>query len=54
MDEIYGGCGYIIEDTKDKLNHGVEIETGILEEESKYILKKFFEKCRKRNKGKDC
>lgn len=37
-----------------KFNHTVELEYGILEEESKKILQDFFKKLRKRNNGGKC
>ena len=43
MDEKTGSCGSVLNLLEDyKFNHHVECETGILEEESKKILKDFF------------
>ena len=48
MDEKTGACGSVLNLLKDfKFNHKVEIETGILEDECRNILKEFFRKLRK-------
>lgn len=51
MDPKAGACGSLANITQDqRLNHFVEIETGILEEECKQIMKEFFRELRQRNK----
>lgn len=56
MDEKGGAVGSKINLLKDvKLNHSVEVETGILNEECSKILKDFFKKLRLREKfDKNC
>ena len=56
MDEKTGACGSVLNLLKDyKFNHSVEVESGILKEESEIILKKFFKELRSikdKNRGK--
>jgi tRNA(adenine34) deaminase len=53
MDPKAGACGSLANIPQDqRLNHYVEIETGILEEECKQIMKEFFRELRQRNKTK--
>lgn len=53
MDPKAGACGSLENIPQDqRLNHYVEIETGILEEECKQIMKEFFRELRQRNKTK--
>ncbi|MBR3152154.1 MAG: tRNA adenosine(34) deaminase TadA [Clostridia bacterium] len=48
MDEKTGACGSVLNLLGDfKFNHEVEVESGILEEECRDILQKFFKKLRK-------
>lgn len=48
MDPKAGACGSVMNIVRHpKLNHGVEVESGILEEECSRILKDFFLKLRK-------
>ena len=47
MDEKTGACGSVLNLLQDyKFNHSVELETGILKEESEKILKDFFKELR--------
>ena len=49
MDEKTGAAGSVLNLFKDyKFNHNVEIESGILEEQCKTILKDFFKMLRKK------
>lgn len=51
MDPKAGACGSLSNIPQDqRLNHFVEIETGILQEECSKIIKKFFQSLRARNK----
>lgn len=51
MDPKSGACGSLMNITQDdRLNHTVEIHTGILEEESSKLLKAFFKDLRNKNK----
>lgn len=56
MDEKTGACGSVLNLLKDyKFNHSVEVESGILKEESEIILKNFFKELRTikdKNRGK--
>lgn len=45
-----GACGSVLDLTKYKFNHIPEYEKGILEDECKDILQKFFKELRARNK----
>ena len=48
MDEKTGACGSVLNLLQDyKFNHSVELETGILKEESEKILKDFFKELRR-------
>lgn len=52
MDPKAGACGSVFNIVQEKkLNHYAEVETGILEEECRSIMKDFFRKLRKRNGG---
>jgi tRNA(adenine34) deaminase len=51
MDEKAGACGSVIDLTQYSLNHKVEIETGILQNESEYILNDFFKYLRNKSGG---
>lgn len=52
MDPKAGACGSLANIPQDRrLNHYVEIETGILEEECRDIMKEFFRGLRRRNKA---
>lgn len=47
MDEKTGACGSVLNLLQDyKFNHSVELETGILKEESEKLLKEFFRELR--------
>jgi len=47
-DPKFGACGSVIDLVSTKLfNHRLEVKSGILEEESAYLLKEFFKKKRK-------
>ena len=47
MDEKTGACGSVLNLLQDyKFNHSVELETGILKEESEKLLKEFFKELR--------
>lgn len=47
-----GACGSVFNIVQDKrLNHYVEIERGIMEDECRSIMKEFFKELRKRNGG---
>lgn len=47
-----GACGSLMNIVQDpRLNHMLQVEAGVLEEESKEILKEFFEKLRRRGAG---
>lgn len=51
MDEKTGACGSKLNLLKDfKFNHDVEIESGVMKEESEKIIKDFFADLRKREK----
>lgn len=51
MDEKTGACGSVLNVLEDyTFNHKVEIEKGIMEEECKEILQKFFKELRKKKK----
>ncbi len=53
MDPKAGACGSLTNIPQDpRLNHFVEIETGILQEECARLLKEFFRELRKRGKSK--
>ncbi|MDD3350276.1 MAG: tRNA adenosine(34) deaminase TadA [Eubacteriales bacterium] len=53
MDPKAGACGSLTNIPQDpRLNHFVEIETGILQEECAQLLKEFFRELRKRRKSK--
>ena len=45
-----GACGSVIDLTKYKFNHIPEYENGIMEDECKDILQKFFKELREKNK----
>jgi len=48
FDEKFGACGSVVDLVGTKLfNHRLEVEKGILEEESAYLLREFFKKKRK-------
>lgn len=52
MDEKTGACGSVLNILKDyKFNHIVEVEKGIMEEECREILQRFFKNLRKRKKA---
>jgi len=52
MDTKGGACGSIFNIVQDKrLNHYVEVEIGIMEQECKHIMQEFFKQLRKRNGG---
>ena len=49
MDEKTGACGSVLNLLEDyKFNHKVEIQRGILADDSEYILKEFFKELRKK------
>jgi len=48
MDEKTGACGSVLNILEYKFNHQVEVETGILEQECRAILKDFFKWLRTR------
>lgn len=51
MDKKAGACGSILNIVQnDKLNHRVEMITGIMEQECSNIMKNFFKDLRKKNK----
>ena len=51
MDEKNGACGSVFNIIQEKkLNHFVEIETGIMKKECQQIIKEFFEELRTRKK----
>ena len=51
MDPKAGACGSLMNIPQDqRLNHFVSIETGILEEECRQLMKEFFKGLRQRNK----
>ncbi len=53
MDEKTGACGSVLNILEDyKFNHKVEIEKGILENESKEVLREFFKNLREKRKKK--
>ncbi len=53
-DNKFGACGSIFEiPTEAKLNHRVEIISGVLEEESVALMQSFFQKIRKRKETID-
>ncbi|MCS7259116.1 MAG: tRNA adenosine(34) deaminase TadA [candidate division WOR-3 bacterium] len=50
FDPKFGACGSVYNIPMDnKLNHKFEVKTGVLAEESKLLLREFFEKKRKKN-----
>jgi tRNA(adenine34) deaminase len=50
-DEKFGGCGSVFNVVAEKrLNHQVEITSGVMEEEAASLMKSFFEQKRKKNK----
>lgn len=51
-DKRYGCCGSIMDITNSELNHKVETEGGIMEQECSGMLTSFFKKLRER--GKNC
>ena len=54
MDPKGGACGSIFNIVQEeRLNHFVEIETGLMEEQCRHILKDFFRELRKSKKTKD-
>ena len=52
MDEKTGACGSVLNLFEYNFNHKVELETGILKEECKKIIQKFFKELRIKKKGK--
>ncbi len=53
MDEKAGACGSVFNIAcNDRLNHRIHIETGIMEEECKNIMKQFFRQLRNRKNNK--
>lgn len=50
MDPKTGACGSVLNLLEYKFNHKVEIETGILKEQSEKIIKNFFKDLRKNKK----
>ncbi len=47
-----GACGSVFNIAQDKrLNHQIELQTGVLEEDCSFILKSFFEKLRGRDRN---
>ena len=48
MDPKTGACGSVLNLLEYNLNHKVEVETGIMQQECEYILKDFFKKLRKK------
>ena len=51
MDEKTGACGSVLNLSKDyKFNHSLELETGVMEDECRDILQKFFKELRKKQK----
>ena len=49
MDPKAGACGSVFNSPQEKkLNHYVEIETGIMQEECSFLMKDFFRRLRKR------
>lgn len=51
MDEKAGACGSVLNIVEnDKLNHKVEVISGVLEEECSNMMKNFFKNLRNRNK----
>ncbi len=54
MDPKAGGCGSIFNIVQDqRLNHYVEIETGLMEEQCRNIIKDFFRELRRSQKTKE-
>ncbi|MEG0157574.1 MAG: tRNA adenosine(34) deaminase TadA [Anaerovoracaceae bacterium] len=54
MDFKSGACGSVFNIVQDKrLNHYVEVETGIMQEQCEAIMKNFFIELRKRNGGRN-
>lgn len=51
-DEKTGACGSVLNLFEYKFNHKVEVEKGILKQECKEILQKFFKELRLKRKGK--
>jgi tRNA(adenine34) deaminase len=51
-DEKFGGCGSIFNIVNEKrLNHQIEITAGVMEKEAVSLMKSFFKKKRKKEKG---
>lgn len=51
MDEKYGACGSVLNIVEnDKLNHKVDVISGIMQEECSSIMKDFFKDLRNKNK----
>ena len=54
MEPKSGACGSVFNIVQEKrLNHYVEIETGLMEEQCQHIVKDFFKKLRKSEKTKE-
>ena len=51
-DEKTGACGSVLNLFEYKFNHKVEVEKGILKQECKKILQRFFKELRLKRKGK--
>ena len=51
-DEKTGACGSVLNLFEYKFNHKVEVEKGILKQECKEILQRFFKELRLKRKGK--
>ena len=52
MDEKTGACGSVLNLFKYNFNHKVELETGILKDDCREIIQKFFKELRIKKKGK--
>lgn len=52
MDEKTGACGSVLNLFEYKFNHKVQLETGILKEDCKAIIQKFFKELRIKKKEK--
>ena len=53
-DEKFGGCGSVFNIVNEpKLNHRIEITTGVMEKEAASLMKSFFETKRKENKNRE-
>lgn len=51
MDPKAGACGSLYDISADaRLNHRVEVTTGVMEEEASVLLKEFFKRLRQRNR----